>query len=92
MLEAAFARMQYLPGLNFLENGVVMAHVYHSLLYLPLITYDLLQRRKLHKATVIGHPIIFFGKGVSIWTWDNPAWLNFAEFVEQHIVPFWPAM
>ncbi|WP_414828897.1 hypothetical protein [Alteromonas sp. H39] len=91
-LEAAFARMQYLPGLNFLDNGVVMAHVYHSLLFAPLIVYDLSQQKRLHPATVKGLTIIIVGKGFTLWAWDNPAWLTFANHIEGYILPFWPAM
>ena len=91
-LEAAFARMQYLPGLNFLENGVVMAHVYHSLLFAPLIVYDLTQQKRLHPATVKGLTIIIVGKGFTLWAWDNPAWQTFANHIERSILPFWPAM
>lgn len=92
ILEASFARMQYLPGLNFLDNGVVMAHVYHSLLFVPLIVYDLRQRKRLHPATVNGLIIIVVGKGFTIWAWDNPVWQMFANHVEHSIQPFWPAM
>ncbi|MEO1657977.1 MAG: hypothetical protein AAFR65_09665 [Pseudomonadota bacterium] len=91
LLGAAVARMPWLPGMVFEPTGPVgPLHVWHSLLFVPFVLYDLRTLGRLHRSTVIGLSLIGFFKLASFWAWHSEGWLAIARGIEAFFAPWWP--
>lgn len=76
LLQGAIDRMAFRPKLGlpmFWESGA-----WTYLLALPLIAFDLLERRRIHPATLAGLAMLILMHITLSHFWNNPAWSDFA--------------
>jgi len=73
LLDAAIARMAWLPGASTVEtyDGV---HAYLLLLLVPALTYDVLRHGRVHRAYVIGLALLLPWIVVTHFIWNAPWW------------------
>ncbi|MEO6721553.1 MAG: hypothetical protein ABIN67_14385 [Ferruginibacter sp.] len=75
ILQAAIDRIRFLPGLNV---AVYVRFIYLDLLLVPLVIYDLLTLKRVHKITLIGAAcFILLQTAVSVAA-GTPAWHKLA--------------
>lgn len=85
LLQAAVDRTRWLPGL---DAAFYVRFIYLDVLIIPLLIYDLITARRIHKITMIGSMIIIIVQIAVTNTLGSPAWHQFwfnrlAPFVEQ---------
>jgi len=85
LLQAAVDRTRFLPGI---ENTFYVRFIYLDLLIVPLIIYDFITTRRIHKMTIIGTMIIIIVQSAVTMTIGSPGWHKFwfnrlAPFVEK---------
>jgi hypothetical protein len=87
LLQAAVDRTSWLPGM---DSALYVRFIYLDALIIPLLIYDLITMRRIHKMTMIGSMIIIMVQIGVTNTWGSPAWHQFwfnrlAPFVEQMV-------
>jgi hypothetical protein len=87
LIQAAVDRIRFLPGLNM---AVYVRFIYLDLLLIPLVIYDLLTLKHIHKITTIGMASIVFFQFAVTMAWGSSAWNKlayslFAPFMEQRV-------
>ncbi len=85
LLQAAVDRTRFLPGL---DAAIYVRFIYLDALIIPLLVYDLVTTKRVHKITMIGSSIIIIVQLAVTMTWGSPAWHQFwfnryAPFVEK---------
>jgi len=69
----------YLPSDTML--GYEITTVIAFLLATPLLAWDLVQRGRPHKATLIGLGVLGGEQVLRLATWENETWLTFAGWI-----------
>lgn len=87
LLQAAIDRTRWLPGL---DAAFYVRFIYLDVLIIPLLMYDLVTTRRIHKITMIGSMIIIIVQIAVTNTLGSRAWHQFwfnrlAPFLEQVI-------
>jgi hypothetical protein len=87
LIQAAVDRIRFLPGLNV---AVYIRFIYLDLLLIPLVIYDLITLKHIHKITIIGMACIVFFQFAVTMAWGSPSWNKlayslFAPFMEQRV-------
>jgi hypothetical protein len=86
LLQAAVDRMVFLPGMS---AAIYVRFIYLDLfLIVPLLIYDLVTTRRIHRITMIGTAIFIVAQCCVSMTWGSLTWHQFwfnrlAPFVEQ---------
>ncbi len=85
LMQAGIDRIPGLPGLN---AAIFVRFIYLDALIIPLLIYDLVTVRRIHKITIIGSMIIIIVQVIVTNTVGSPAWHRFwfnrfAPFVEK---------
>ena len=85
LLQAAVDRTRFLPGMDY---TFYVRFIYLDLLIVPLIIYDFITTRRIHKMTLIGTMIIIVVQFAVTMTIGSPGWHKFwfnrlAPFVEK---------
>jgi hypothetical protein len=78
LLDAAIARMTWLPG-HALPLSYDAIHGYLLLLFAPLLIFDLLRYRRLHRTYVIGLSLLLVCMVATRLLWSHPWWLRTAS-------------
>jgi hypothetical protein len=70
---------------HFGDNSLMQAHLHHYavyvLLFLPLVIYDLVRLRKLHRATVVGIAVHALMHPLHFLVAFTPTWQRFANWL-----------
>lgn len=77
VLDAAVARMDWLPGID-LAQGIAAPLMYHALLLLPALLHDRMHLGRVHPAWQAGLALYLPFVLVTCLLWNNPAWQAFA--------------
>lgn len=85
LIQAAVDRIHFLPGINV---ALYNRYLYLDVLLVPLVVYDLLTLKHIHKITMIGIACIVISQLAVTKAWGSPGWNKFAfslftPFVEQ---------
>lgn len=80
ILQAAVDRIRFLPGLNL---AIYVRFIYLDLLLIPLVLYDLLTVKRIHKITLIGAACFILAQTAVTFAAGTPTWhkLAFSVFV-----------
>lgn len=89
ILDAAFFRMTWLPGMNGAGGPIWPLHLYHLLALTPLFWFDVKTLGKLHPATLYGALFIVAVKALSVWIWNSDLWLRQAAEIERSVSTWW---
>jgi len=85
LMQAGIDRIRFLPGLG---SAIFVRFIYMDALIIPLLIYDLVTLRRIHKITIIGGVIFILVQSAVTMTWESLAWRRFwfnrfAPFVEK---------
>ncbi len=89
ILDAAFFRMTWLPGMSGASGPIWPLHLYHLLALTPLFGFDVRTLGRLHPVTLYGTLFILVVKAFSVWIWNSETWLAQAALVEKSIGSWW---
>lgn len=78
LLDAAIARMSWLPG-HAMPLNYDAIHAYLLLLFAPLLVFDLLRYGRLHRTYVIGLSLLLVCMVATRLLWSHPWWLRTAS-------------
>jgi hypothetical protein len=78
MLDAAIGRMSWLPG-HAMPLSYDAIHAYLLLLFAPLLVFDLLRYRRVHRTYVIGLSLLLVCMVATSLLWSHPWWLRTAS-------------
>lgn len=74
LLQAAIDRIRFLPGL---QVAPFVRFIYLDALIVPLLVYDLITSKRIHKFTMIGGITVLVVQFAVAMTWGSPAWHQF---------------
>ncbi|RUO55561.1 hypothetical protein [Pseudidiomarina homiensis] len=89
ILDAAFFRMLWLPGITGAAGPIWPLHLYHLLILAPLVWFDVRTLGRLHSATLAGLLLVMVLKLASVWAWNSDQWLEWAAAIEMAIGEWW---
>jgi hypothetical protein len=75
LLDAAIARMGWLPGIRFPQDYLAV-HLYLLLLIVPALLHDLLRLGRIHRAWIWGLALLLPWVVLAEFAWNSPWWLR----------------
>jgi len=78
LLDAAFARIRWLPGMPPTNSGFELMSAYQLLLLAPLVVFDLRRTGQIHRASLFGVGLLAVSAIIVNTLWGADWWIQAA--------------